>query len=234
MSREICENSSVLVKRGKKPTNQDENKVQQRTCEPAPDLTFDVRDAFEQDAIKCISDPKLRGVLRDQDFGWRPWVGASYRKIARKVAQQPTSRWWTNRYWDSLSAYLATLLDDKELGARFADLLMGYRLVEQGESPGRTYESAPTKLTNKKLPEFDSKQINRQFKKMSRLIGPFVRDIDALRLTISSLMANELSASGLPRSYICEEQIPKIWAAIEVKVKGESILRMERRRRQKQ
>jgi hypothetical protein len=52
-----------------------------------------------------------------------------------------------------------------------------------------------------------------------------------LRLRLIGLMVNDLCASGHSKELACVIQIPKIWAAIGEPINGESILRMERRRR---
>jgi hypothetical protein len=199
---------------------------------------FDVLHWFAENPLKCVSNPAALEVLRKQDFGWRPWIGSP---LDRRVGPHP-KRWitpdrWQESFWDSLSSYLCELVDST-LGPHFADLLIGYRLVLENETPGRNYKNLPTKITRKKPPSRnDAKERNRKLKRLGRILGAPVtahpQRKNSLKLAIYTAMVNDLAASGMPRKKACEEQLPKIWDAVGIKVHPASILRMERRSRQK-
>lgn len=188
--------------------------------------SFDVKRDFEADPWRCISEPSSLAFLRALDFGWRPWVGV---QEDRRIANLNTTR-WTENYHTGLTAHIRELITDDKLGELFADLLMGFQFVDENASPGRMLKNDAKGITKKKL-HSDSKQIARGLKAMSRFVGPFVTDLSALRGAISRIMVSQLVDAGFSRAYICEVQIPQIWASIGIKISGSAILRMERRHR---
>lgn len=189
--------------------------------------SFDVTRDFENDPWQCISKPSSLSFLRGLDFGWRPWVGGPE---DRRITNLTISR-WIETYHAGLSAHIRELITDDKLGEVFADLLMGFQLVVENASPGRTAKNEAKGITKKKL-RSNPKHIARDFKAMSRLVGPFVTDLSGLSGAINRIMVSRLVAAGFYRAYICEVQIPKIWASIGVKVSGSAIHRMDRRHRQ--
>lgn len=168
---------------------------------------FDVRESFAIDPLGCIDDRQKRSVLREQDFCWRPWVGLPY--DIRRAGEVTPAR-WAEKYWNSLSGYLQELVDPK-LGPRFADLLVGYLLVVENETPGR------------------------ELRPLRPIIGSAVtsrpQHAKSLKLVLSGAIVDDLIASGLSRKIACEDRLPKVWEAIGVKMKPASSLRMERRAR---
>jgi hypothetical protein len=197
--------------------------------------TFDVVYRFAENPLACVGDVVTKRVLREQDFGWRPWIG---KPLDSRSAGPPTPGRWLEKFWDSLNCYLQELVDPG-LGPRFADLLVGYLLVLNNESPGRNHKDGATGITRKLiLPSHNgAKERNRELKRLRRIVGPSVtanpQRRDSLQLIISAALVKDLVASGLSRKVACEERLPAIWSAVGIKVNGASVLRMERRRRRK-
>ena len=58
--------------------------------------------------------------------------------LGKYLDQRPrTADRWREKYWDGLAQYLEQLVDSA-LCPQFADLLVGYLLVTENESPGPT------------------------------------------------------------------------------------------------
>lgn len=198
-----------------------------------PDL-FDVVHQFAKSPLACIADTAARTVLREQDFGWRPWIGELLDQ--RRAGPRSPAR-WQEKFWDSLSGYLHELVDPG-LAPRFTDLLIGYMLVLDNETPGRNHKDEPTGITRRLdlLAPNWAKERNRELKRLRSIVGPPVtanpQRRNSLQLVIIAAMVSDLVASDISRKYACEELLPKIWLAIGVKVPS-SLLRMERHSRQK-
>lgn len=196
--------------------------------------TFDVRERFAADPLKCIRNLAAKRVLREQDPGWRPWVRLplAHRRAGTEIVAPAR---WEEKYWNSLSGYLEELIGDAKLGARFADLLVGYLLVVENE-----YEHmGPTVSSFREAMADVSKQKSsgRAMRPLRRIMGspatsrPQRRE--SLKLVLSRNMVADLVASGLSRKFACEERLPQVWAAIGVKLNPKSILRTERRSRKR-
>jgi hypothetical protein len=196
---------------------------------------FDVVYRFAENPLGCVGNIGARSVLREQDFGWRPWIG---KPLDSRRAGPPTPGRWEEKFWDSLNGYLQELVEPG-LGPRFADLLVGYLLVLNNETPSRNHKDGATGITRKLiLPSpNDAKERNRELKRLRRILGPSLTSNpqrrDSLQLIISAALVNDLVASGLSRKDACEDRLPEIWSAVGIKVNGASVLRMERRRRHK-
>ncbi len=172
---------------------------------------FDVRERFAADPLGCIRNLAAKRILREQDFGWRPWARLPLAdRRAGTVVVAPAR--WEEKFWESLRGYLQELLDVR-LASRFADFLVGYLLVVENETGGR------------------------ELRPLRHIIGspPSGRPqhAESLKQVLSRTMVDDLVASGFTRTSACEEVLPKIWETIEVKMKPASILRMERRSRKR-
>ena len=198
---------------------------------------FDVRESFAANPLTCIRNLTSKRILREQDFGWRPWVRLP---VAHRLAgtEIETPDRWKEKYWNSLSGYLQELVGDAKLGACFADLLVGYLLVVESEYKhmGPTVNSFKEALTA--MVDVSKHQSSgRAMRPLRRIIGspatsrPQRRE--SLELALSRIMVASLVASGFSRKFACEERLPQIWEAIEVNVNPESLLRTERRSRKR-
>ncbi len=196
-----------------------------------PDV-FEVTYRFADNPLHCVADTAARNLLREQDFGWRPWVG-------KYLDQRPrTADRWREKYWDGLAQYLEQLVDSA-LCPQFADLLVGYLLVTENESPGRTqHPFVTTGITRKtSLPvSLDAKSV----KRLRRILGPLLTSKPqrktSLQFVINSIFVEKLVESGISRKDACEYHLPKIWASVGIKVResfSASVLRMDRRYRHK-
>ena len=145
---------------------------------------------------------------------------------------------WEEGFWESLSGYMDELVGSMELGARFADFLVGFLLVIENETPGRNYRNSEIRLRKKRRrrPVSPEKQ-DRELHRLKRIVGapatgrPQRRE--SLKVILSRAIVADLKKAGLSRKFVCEERLAQIWAAIDVKIEPASILRMERRSRQK-
>jgi hypothetical protein len=197
----------------------------------SPDV-FDVSHGFAEDPLRCVDDFAARALLREQDFGWRPWVGQALDPRPKNADR------WKERYWDGLVQYLEQFVDS-ELCPKFADLLVGYLLVIENESLGRTHQSrAPIGITRRaSLPvSGDAKSL----KRLRRIVGPLLTSKPqrktSLQLIINGIFVDKLVESGISRKDGCEFHLPKIWAAVGIEVNtsfSASVLRMDRRQRNK-
>jgi hypothetical protein len=196
---------------------------------------FDVRHWFAKAPLECVTSRDALSILRELDFGWRHWVNLPY--DVRRAGTVTPAR-WNEQFWSGLSGYLQQLVDLK-LGPRFADYLVGYLLVVENETPGRTCRDrqnyTPMKLRPRVF-ESDAKR-ERELHRLKRIVGPPATSSPqrqpSLKLVLNAAMVRDLVASGLSRKIACEERLPVIWAAIGVGVEPASILRTERRIRRK-
>lgn len=198
---------------------------------------FNIRESFATNPLTCIRNLTAKTILREQDFGWRPWVRLplAHRRAGTVIA---TPARWEEKYWDSLSGYLEDLAGDARLGARFADLLVGYLLVVESEYEEMRPEVNSFKEALAAMADLSKHQSSgRAMRPLRRILGspatsrPQRRE--SLKLVLVRIMVADLVASGFSRKFACEERLPKIWAAIAVELKPESILRMERRSRKR-
>jgi hypothetical protein len=198
---------------------------------------FDVRESFAADPLRCLRNLAAKRILREQDFGWRPWVRLPLAH-RRAGTEEVTPARWEENYWSSLSGYLQELVGDVKRGARFADLLVGYLLVVETEYEhmGPTVKSFKEALTA--MADVSKHQSSgRAMRPLRRIIGspatsrPQRRE--SLKLILSRIMVADLVGSKFSRKFASEERLPGIWAAIAVKVNSKSILRTERRSRRR-
>jgi len=173
---------------------------------------FEVREKFAADPLGCIRNPASTRILREQDFGWRPWARLPLAdRRAETVVKAPAR--WEEGFWQGLKGYLREVVSDVRLASRFADFLMGYLLISENETRGR------------------------DLRPLRHIIGspPSSRPqhAESLKQVLIRAMVEDLVASGFTRKAACEEILPKIWETIEVKVKPASNLRMERRSRKR-
>jgi hypothetical protein len=198
---------------------------------------FDVRNWFAHDPLRCADNPEAKRLLRGQDFGWRPWVGTEYDNRRFGTQYRSPTR-WQEGFWNGLSGCLEELVGSG-LGSRFADFLIGFLLVTDNETPGRNYEDSMRRITQKQIPrdpEATTKR-ERDLHRVKRIVGspatsrPQRRE--SLQLVLSKAMLVDLVRFGLSRKTACELRLPQIWAMIEIEIDSASILRMERRSRNK-
>ena len=196
---------------------------------------FDVRHWFAKAPLEYVTDRAALTILRELDFGWRHWVNLPY--DVRRAGTVTPAR-WNEQFWAGLCGYLQQLVD-LNLGPRFADFLVGYLLVVENQTPGRTCQDrrndTPVKL---RPPVFESDaERDRELHRLKRIVGPPATSNPqrqpSLKLVLNTAMVRDLVASGLSRKIACEERLPLIWAAIGVGVESGSILRTERRIRRK-
>ena len=117
------------------------------------------------------------------------------------------------RFWDDLAEHLGTtdMLGDSDLASRFADYLVGYLLVAENQTVGRDFR--PLRKILGRSPIGANPQRRGSLK--SVLIGA----------TADSLLRH------YTRKVACEVVIPKIWKAIDIATEGASLVRTERRAR---
>jgi hypothetical protein len=198
---------------------------------------FDIRHWFALDPLHCVDCPAARRILRSQDFGWRPWVGTKYDN-RRLLTEIITPARWREGFWTSLSGSLEDLVGSC-LGSRFADFLVGFLLVTDNETPGRNYKDTENRITQKKIlrgPE-DAKRLDRDLHRLKRIVGSPATSCgqrrESLKLVLSNAMVDDLVRSGLARKIACEVVLPQIWAMTRINTDSASLLRMERRSRNK-
>jgi hypothetical protein len=145
---------------------------------------------------------------------------------------------WDEGYWESLSGYLKELVGSAELASRIADFLVGFLLVVENETPGRNHRESGIVLTREKpLKPTSVAEQDQRLHRLRRIVGapatsrPQRRE--SLKVILSKEIVDNLVKDGLSRKLVCEERLPLIWAAIDIKIDPASILRMERRSRQK-
>jgi hypothetical protein len=198
---------------------------------------FDVRHWFARDPLCCVENPEARRILRSQDFGWRPWVGTEYNN-RQLFTEWITPARWQEGFWSSLSDSLEELVGSG-LGNRFADFLVGFLLVINNETPGRKYEDREGRISHKLIPH-DPKAAakrDRDLHLLKRMAGsPAIsrpQRKESLQLVLSKAMVDDLARPPVSRKFVCEERLPQIWAMIGKEIDSASILRMERRYRNK-
>jgi hypothetical protein len=224
------------VDRGKRKVGRVEIKKTRNMIEGDLD-EFDVRHWFALDPLDCVNSPAARHILRSQNFGWRPWVGTEYdnRRLLTEIIAPVR---WQEGFWNGLSGSLEELVG-AGLGSRFADCLVGFLLVINNETPGRNYENRENRITQKQIlhDHESAAKRDRDLHRLKRIVGspatsrPQRRE--SLQLVLSKAMLADLVRSGLPRKSACELRLPQIWAMIGIKIDSASILRMERRSRNK-
>jgi hypothetical protein len=125
------------------------------------------------------------------------------------------------------------------LGSRFADFLAGFLLVTDNETPGRNYEDTENRITQKKILRGREavKRLDRDLQRLKRIVGSPATSCpqrrESLKLVLSNAMVDDLVRSGLARKIACEVLLPRIWAMIGINIDSASVLRMERRSRNK-
>ena len=198
---------------------------------------FDVRHWFALDPLHCVDNSAARRILRSQDFGWRPWVGTEHdnRRLLTEIIAPVR---WQEGYWNSLSGFLEELVGS-DLGSRFADFLVGFLLVVNNETPGRNYQDTESRITREQNPhdhEAAAKR-DRDLHRLKRIVGSPATSRpqrkESLELVLCNAMVVDLVRFGLSRKIACELRLPQIWATIGIKIDSASILRMERRSRNK-
>lgn len=201
--------------------------------------TFDVRERFARDPLGCLRNPKAKRILREQDFGWRPWARLPLAdQRFRSLIATPDR--WKEKYWLGLSGYVEEVVDDSQVAKRFADLLIGYCLVVENEAAPFELKQGSRKQGELRPQEGDLGPVRtpgRELRSLRGFIGSAAsshpQHAPSLRTRLIGIMVADLVKSGLSRERACNELIPLIWAAIEVKLNPSSVLRMERRSRKR-
>ena len=101
------------------------------------------------------------------------------------------------------------MLGDGELASRFADFLVGYLLVIENETVGRDFR--PLRKILGRSP-----------------VGANPQRRESLKSVLTGAMADGL-LRHYTRKVACEVVIPKIWEAIGIATEGASLVRTERR-----
>jgi hypothetical protein len=198
---------------------------------------FEIRESFAADPLGCIRNRAAKRILREQDFGSRPWVLLPLADRRAETRIKTPNR-WEEKYWTSLSSYLQELVGDARLAARFADLLVGHLLVVESEYQHMGPDVNSFKEALAAMADVSTHQSSgRAIRPLRRILGSpatsHPQRRESLQLVLSRIMVADLVKSGFSRKLACEERLPEIWATIGVKVKPESILRMERRSRKR-
>ena len=186
---------------------------------------FDVRHRFAENPLLCLAAPNARLVLRSLEFPYRHW---------HKV---PSDAQTGSQFWDDLSQHLLEKFGEKKIAHRFADFLVGFLLVTENETPGRSSQDRNTsrKLLRRTVEVESAAKRERELHRVNRIVGapatsrPQRRE--SLQLLLTRAMADDLTKVWKKRKIVCEDLIPQIWSAIGITVKPSSILRTERRSR---
>ncbi len=211
----------------------------------------------EQDQIKAAFDKAVQiWTLKRTAHGKRSKrenVERVLRKSSEKFAQREIERLSSKAtealfndqftpWWQSLRNYICTCVP-REVADRFADYLAGFLLVQENETPRSTAHWKKEKgKEQEEVTNTDWRQVKKLLKKLAG--GSSVRSSmlpatanppqqESLKTRLIVLMFQELVALDYSRKLIADKYLPMVWNAIGEGIRDSSLLRVERRSRQR-
>jgi hypothetical protein len=198
---------------------QEEKRRIKPNFEKAIPIAVEQRAARSRNARRAAIEKEVRKIA---EKGIRKELGAIAQRAGQALVDDQFTPWW-----QCLRNYLDSFLPE-EVVDRFADYLSGFVMAVENETPrGAKGEWRKVKSLLHKLNDGLDNSIC-----MSSL-SPNPPQKEALMTTLTRTMSAELFALGLDRKEVARTFLPQIWAAVGQRILPASVLRTERRSRQR-